>query len=47
MWFEVEIYVVYHAVEDRNKVYDDVMNFFWSCAKAFPILDLVLGLLLP
>lgn len=26
---------------DKMKVYDDVMSFFWSCAKAFPIVNLM------
>ncbi|KAF2498144.1 cytochrome P450 [Lophium mytilinum] len=29
------------------QVYDDVMAFFWSCAKAFPIVNLVPRLLMP
>ncbi|MCJ1400968.1 hypothetical protein MMC11_004179 [Xylographa trunciseda] len=32
---------------DRIEVYHDVMRFFWSCAKAFPILNLMPGFLLP
>lgn len=36
-----------HAAGDRLEVYHDVMSFFWSCAKAFPILNLMPGFLLP
>lgn len=35
------------AAADRLEVCDNVMSFFWSCAKAFPILNLTLGFLLP
>jgi len=39
--------VILIATADRFEVYDDVMRFFWSCAKAFPILTLLPGFLLP
>ncbi|KAM5472032.1 hypothetical protein MferCBS49748_001480 [Microsporum ferrugineum] len=32
---------------DRPEVYDDVMNFFWSCARAFPVVDMMPGFLTP
>lgn len=32
---------------DRPEVYHDVMSFFWSCATAFMILNLMPGFLLP
>ena len=35
------------AAANRLEVYDDVMSFFWSCAKAFPIFNLIPGFLLP
>lgn len=38
---------IIHGSADQLKVYDDVMSFFWSCAKAFPILNLLPGFLLP
>ncbi|KAM0801452.1 cytochrome P450 [Usnea florida] len=32
---------------NRSEVFDNTMNFFWSCAQAFPILALLPGFLLP
>ncbi|EZF76664.1 hypothetical protein H105_02018 [Trichophyton soudanense CBS 452.61] len=32
---------------NRPEVYDDVMNFFWSCARAFPIVDMMPSFLTP
>jgi hypothetical protein len=39
--------VEFHAAADRLEVYNDVMSFFWSCANAFPIVNLMPGFLLP
>ena len=35
------------AAANRSEVFDNTMNFFWSCAQAFPILALLPGFLLP
>ena len=35
------------SAADRLDVYDDIMGFFWTCAKAFPILNLMPGFLMP
>ncbi|EGD98143.1 hypothetical protein TESG_05529 [Trichophyton tonsurans CBS 112818] len=32
---------------NRPEVYDDVMDFFWSCARAFPIVDMMPSFLTP
>ncbi len=32
---------------ENMQVYDDVMDFFWSCAKAFPIVNLTPGFMMP
>lgn len=37
----------FHFTVDGLQVYDDVMSFFWSCAAAFPILNLIPSFLLP
>jgi hypothetical protein len=35
------------AAADRDEVYDDVMNFFWSCVRAFTVANLAPGFLAP
>ncbi|PQE16361.1 cytochrome P450 protein [Rutstroemia sp. NJR-2017a WRK4] len=45
--YEARIDIVYYAIANRPEVYQDVMDFFWSCAKAFPILGIMPDFLLP
>ncbi|KAI4276195.1 MAG: hypothetical protein LQ337_002662 [Flavoplaca oasis] len=36
-----------NELADRPEVYEDMMAFFWDCAKAFPILNFTPTFLLP
>ena len=46
-FFECETDLGPRAAADRDEVYDDVMNFFWGCVRAFAVANLAPSFLTP